>query len=102
MPPIQRFARKLRDYGYVEGQNLRLVSRFAEGREERYPVMTGNGDLHECEVARNGRDVAQILDLQNIDQLEQVRSDPIDAHLVAVDDDGHPRDASDIGPSDGQ
>ena len=39
LPPIQRFARKLRDYGYVEGPNLRLVSRFAEGRDERYPVM---------------------------------------------------------------
>jgi putative ABC transport system substrate-binding protein len=39
LPPIQRFARKLRDYGYVEGQNLRLVSRFAEGRDERYPAM---------------------------------------------------------------
>jgi putative ABC transport system substrate-binding protein len=39
LPPLQRFARKLRDYGYVEGQNLRLVSRFAEGRDERYPVM---------------------------------------------------------------
>ena len=39
LPPIQRFARKLRDYGYVEGQNLRLVPRFAEGRDEHYPVM---------------------------------------------------------------
>jgi putative ABC transport system substrate-binding protein len=39
LPPIQRFARKLRDYGYVEGWNLRLVSRFAEGQDERYPVM---------------------------------------------------------------
>ena len=39
LPPIQRFARKLRDYGYIEGQNLRLVSRFAEGQDERYPVM---------------------------------------------------------------
>src|SRR5947207_604848 len=39
LPPIQRFARKLRDYGYVEGQNLRLVSRFAEGRDERYRDM---------------------------------------------------------------
>jgi putative ABC transport system substrate-binding protein len=39
LPPIQRFARKLRDYGYIEGQNLRLVSRFAEGRDDRYPVM---------------------------------------------------------------
>src|SRR5262245_59113663 len=39
LAPIQRFARKLHDYGYVEGQNLRLVSRFAEDRDERYPVM---------------------------------------------------------------
>jgi len=39
LPPIHRFARKLRDYGYAEGLNIRLVSRFAEGRDERYPVM---------------------------------------------------------------
>jgi putative ABC transport system substrate-binding protein len=39
LPPIQRFARKLRDYGYIEGQTLRLVSRFAEGRDDRYPAM---------------------------------------------------------------
>jgi ABC transporter substrate binding protein len=39
LPPIQRFARKLQDYGYVEGQNVRLVSRFAEGHDERYPAM---------------------------------------------------------------
>src|SRR5262249_44644498 len=39
LSPIQRFAHKLGDYGYVEGQNLRVVSRFAEGRDERYPVM---------------------------------------------------------------
>jgi len=37
--PIQRFARKLRDYGYIEGQNLRLVSRFVEGRDDLYPAM---------------------------------------------------------------
>jgi putative ABC transport system substrate-binding protein len=28
-PPFQRFARKLREYGYIDGQNLRFVSRFA-------------------------------------------------------------------------
>src|SRR5215475_205241 len=39
LPPIQRFARKLRDYGYIEGQNLQLVSRYAEGRDDRYPAM---------------------------------------------------------------
>ena len=39
LPPVQRFARKLQDYGYVEGQNLRLLSRFAEGHDERYLAM---------------------------------------------------------------
>jgi putative ABC transport system substrate-binding protein len=37
LPPVQRFVRKLREYGYVEGQNLRLQSRFAEGHDDRYP-----------------------------------------------------------------
>jgi putative ABC transport system substrate-binding protein len=31
--------RKLREYGYIEGQNVRFVSRFAEGRDDRYPAM---------------------------------------------------------------
>ena len=26
LPPVQRFVRKLREYGYVEGENLRLQS----------------------------------------------------------------------------
>src|SRR5499427_5974923 len=39
LPPLQRFARKLSAYGYVEGQNLRTVSRFVEGNDDRYPVM---------------------------------------------------------------
>ena len=37
LPPLQRFVRKLREYGYVEGQNLRLETRFVEGQDERYP-----------------------------------------------------------------
>ncbi len=39
LPPIQRFVRKLRDYGYVEGENLRLHTQFAEGHDERYPAL---------------------------------------------------------------
>jgi putative tryptophan/tyrosine transport system substrate-binding protein len=39
LPPVQRFVRKLRDYGYIEGENLRLQSRFAEGHDDRYPGM---------------------------------------------------------------
>jgi hypothetical protein len=27
LPPLQRFARKLSEYGYNEGRNLRLISR---------------------------------------------------------------------------
>ena len=36
LPHVQRFVRKLREYGYVEGENLRLQSRFAEGHDDRY------------------------------------------------------------------
>src|SRR5262249_26580809 len=39
LAPVQRFERKLREYGYIEGQNLRLVHRFAEGRDDLYASM---------------------------------------------------------------
>jgi putative tryptophan/tyrosine transport system substrate-binding protein len=39
LPPVERFLRKLQQYGYVEGRNLRLESRFAEGRDDRYPAL---------------------------------------------------------------
>jgi putative tryptophan/tyrosine transport system substrate-binding protein len=39
LPPVQRFSRKLREYGYIEGQNLRFEWRFAEGRDDRYPAL---------------------------------------------------------------
>ena len=42
LPPLQRFARKLREYGYIEGQNVRFVARFAEGHDERYPSMAAD------------------------------------------------------------
>jgi hypothetical protein len=29
LPPVQRFFRKLQEYGYVEGRNLQLEARFA-------------------------------------------------------------------------
>jgi len=39
LPPIERFVRKLSEYGYVEGQNLHLVRRFSEGHDDRFPAM---------------------------------------------------------------
>src|SRR5215510_14979909 len=39
LPPVQRFFRKLQEYGYIEGRNLRLEARFAEGQDDRYPAL---------------------------------------------------------------
>src|SRR5262245_45164422 len=36
-PLTEAFRQGLRDLGYVEGHNIRLVSRFAEGKFERLP-----------------------------------------------------------------
>jgi putative tryptophan/tyrosine transport system substrate-binding protein len=37
LPPIERFRKALQEMGHVEGRNLVIEYRFAEGREERYP-----------------------------------------------------------------
>jgi ABC-type uncharacterized transport system substrate-binding protein len=39
LPPVRRFAPKLRELGYTEGQNLRIEYRFAEGHDDRYPAL---------------------------------------------------------------
>src|SRR5258707_1919219 len=39
LPPVQRFFRKLQELGYIEGRNLRLEARYAEGRDDRYPAL---------------------------------------------------------------
>jgi putative ABC transport system substrate-binding protein len=39
LPPVRRFAPKLQELGYTEGQNLRIEYRFAEGHDERYPSL---------------------------------------------------------------
>jgi putative ABC transport system substrate-binding protein len=38
LPPVQRFFRKLQEHGYIEGRNLLLEARFAEGWDDRYPA----------------------------------------------------------------
>src|ERR1700732_1648959 len=39
LPPLQRFFPKLQEYGYVEGRNLRVEARFAEGRDDLYSAL---------------------------------------------------------------
>jgi putative ABC transport system substrate-binding protein len=36
--PIEQFRKKLHQLGYIEGQNLIIEPRFAEGRDDRYPA----------------------------------------------------------------
>jgi hypothetical protein len=51
LPPVQRFFRKLHEYGYIEGRNLRLEARFAEGRDDRYPALAA----HDLDRQRTGQ-----------------------------------------------
>jgi putative ABC transport system substrate-binding protein len=39
LPPVQRFTRKLQELGYIEGQNLHIDYRFAENRDDQYPIL---------------------------------------------------------------
>jgi putative ABC transport system substrate-binding protein len=39
LPPVRRLFPKLQEYGYIEGRNLRVEARFAEGRDDRYPAL---------------------------------------------------------------
>src|SRR2546427_4702755 len=38
---LDAFRQGLREYGYVDGQNLALETRWAEGRSERFPELIG-------------------------------------------------------------
>ena len=40
--PIMQFRKKLQELGYVEGQNLIVETRFAEGRDDRYPALASD------------------------------------------------------------
>jgi putative ABC transport system substrate-binding protein len=42
LPPVTRFVRKMQELGFIEGQNLRLDYRFAEGHDERYPDLAAD------------------------------------------------------------
>src|SRR4051794_18074098 len=38
LPPVQKFREKLKQLGYVEGQNLIIEFRYGEGRDDRFPA----------------------------------------------------------------
>ena len=38
LPPVQRFRERLRELGWVEGKNILIEYRYAEGRDDRFPA----------------------------------------------------------------
>ncbi len=41
-PGVDTFRQALHDHGWVEGQNVTMVYRYAEGREDRYPALAAD------------------------------------------------------------
>ena len=39
LPPLRKFAQKLKELGYVEGETVRFEYRFAEGHDDRYSIL---------------------------------------------------------------
>jgi putative ABC transport system substrate-binding protein len=39
LPPLRKFAQKLKELGYIEGETVRFEYRFAEGHDDRYSIL---------------------------------------------------------------
>jgi len=85
---LEAFRRGLREFGYAEGENVSIESRYAEGREERLPdlaaqlvrlpvdvivIAAGNPGVH---AAKNATSAIPIV-------MGQSGVDPVEAGLVA-------------------
>jgi hypothetical protein len=62
----------------------------SDDAQELGAVVAGDGHLHQREIARNRRDLTQVLDLQHVHQLVEIRGHAVHARLVAVHDERHP------------
>jgi putative tryptophan/tyrosine transport system substrate-binding protein len=84
--PEQSLIQGLREFGWIDGQNVTLVARYAEGRPERLPGLAR--ELVESRVdilCGVGTDVAKILSgaTKTIPTVVSVSEDPVEVGLVA-------------------
>src|SRR5216684_6276636 len=84
-PLFAAFKQGLREHGYIEGQNIAIESRFAEGRMDQLPVLavelvTLNVDLFMVSVNRAAMAVLQTT--TTIPIIMAVAEDPVGVGLV--------------------
>jgi putative ABC transport system substrate-binding protein len=86
-PNLDAFRHRLRELGWVEGQNLAIEYRYAEGREERLPVLAAELVRLSVDVifaAGVGREAHAAKDATTTIPIVFVReSDPVTGKLVA-------------------
>jgi ABC-type uncharacterized transport system substrate-binding protein len=83
-PSLGTFVQGLRDLGYVEGQNLEIVYRWAEGREERLAALAAElvGLPVEMIVARGAVGLQAAQDATHTIPIVGTSNDPVAAGLV--------------------
>ena len=85
-PPVEVFLQGLRGHGYVEGQNMVLEFRFADGRIDRLPALASELVRLQVDVivtAGNAAALAAKHATQTIPIVMAVAADPVKAGVVA-------------------
>ncbi len=85
-PPIEAFRQGLGEHGYVEGRNMALEFRFAEGRSDRLPALAAELVRLKVDVIVTESNLAALAAkhaTQTIPIVMGVASDPVKAGVVA-------------------
>jgi putative tryptophan/tyrosine transport system substrate-binding protein len=86
-PRLSEFRRGLSELGYVEGQNLTVVYRWAEGRNERLPAMAADLAAQQVKAVIAPGSTPAALAAQaatkTIPIIFEIASDPVEIGLVA-------------------
>jgi hypothetical protein len=79
-----------------------MCARLVHHAQQVRAIVPRHQYLHEGKVARYGRHASEVLDLQDVHELVEVRGHALGADLVAIEHDRHARDARLGRPSDRQ